>query len=69
MNNCGKRSRDKRYHSECSFKKQSSFIAEEPSYIYIYIYTVAVSKAPPSSCYLVSKNAMTDGRKDARGIT
>jgi hypothetical protein len=45
-------------YSITSFKKQSFFIAEE----------VAVFKAPPSSCYLVSKNATKDGRKDVRGI-
>jgi hypothetical protein len=51
-------------YSITSFKKQSSFIAEE----HACIYTVAVFKAPPSSCYLVSKNATKDERKGARGI-
>jgi hypothetical protein len=51
-------------YSITSFKKQSSFIAEEHS----CIYAVAVFKAPPSSCYLVSKNAKTDGHQDVRGI-
>jgi hypothetical protein len=53
-------------YSITSFKQQSSFIAEENSCACIY--TVAVFKAPPSTCYLVSKNATMDGRKDVRGI-
>jgi hypothetical protein len=35
----------------------------------LHICTVAVSKASTSNCYLVSKNATTDERNDARGIT
>jgi hypothetical protein len=44
--------------------KSNPPIAEEHS----CIYTVAVFKVPPSSCYLVSKNATMDGHQDVRGI-